>query len=310
MIKEFDVIGFGSILVDELVVLPYFPKADTKIEIIKTQKQVGGPVPTALKALTKLGVKTSFIGKVGSDANGEFIKHFLAESGVNTSNLITEKNSQSGYAQVWIDSMSKTRTIAYSSGSLNEMTLNSIPLESMPKSKLLHLDGRNHQDAETLIPFMQNRNTLVSIDTGNFRERTLDLLEYIDIAMMPKQFAVDFIGEDQIENLAKKIRKLYPQLKLIVITDGINGSVCSYKDKVYTQKIFDVEVTDTTGAGDIHSAGVLYGAMKGWKIEKILEFAAALAALKCKYLGNTILPDLYETEDFMRNSRLTAAKNR
>ena len=73
--NKIDVIGLGSVLTDDLVLLPTFPEADSKVEIIKTQKQLGGPVPIALKTLSKLGLKTSFIGKIGDDSNSNFINN-------------------------------------------------------------------------------------------------------------------------------------------------------------------------------------------------------------------------------------------
>ena len=67
MRSKVDILGLGSVLVDELVLLPGYPQADDKVEILNTQKQLGGPVPIALKTLSNLGLGTSFIGKIGTD---------------------------------------------------------------------------------------------------------------------------------------------------------------------------------------------------------------------------------------------------
>jgi sulfofructose kinase len=42
---------------------------------------------------------------------------------------------------------------------------------------------------------------------------------------------------------------------------------------------------DTTGAGDIFHAGFIYGLLKGWPLQRQLEFACASAALNCTGAG-------------------------
>ena len=300
--KNFDVIGIGSVLVDNLAVLPAFPEADSKIEIIKNQKQLGGPVPTSLMTLSSLGIKTSFIGKIGDDENSGFISKTLENSGIDTSCLIKEPFSKSGYSQVWIDSKNNTRTIAYSSGTLSP--INAWDIDVFPDGRLLHLDGRNHDIAQKAISLMKGKNTLISIDTGNFREKTLELIPSVDIAVMPRRFATEFVGGCEFYNLSEKMRKAFPQPKLIVITDGVNGSVCSYQDRIYTQKAFEIEAFDTTGAGDVHCAGIIYGVLQNWNIEKILKFAAAMAAVKCRHLGNKTLPNKNEVANLISSYSL------
>jgi len=50
-------------------------------------------------------------------------------------------------------------------------------------------------------------------------------------------------------------------------------------------KGFLIDVVDTTGAGDVFHAGFIYGLLQNWEMEKILQFANAVAALKCRELG-------------------------
>jgi len=297
----YDVIGIGSVLVDELVLLPEFPEPDTKIEIINTFKQVGGPVPTALRMLSKLGAKTSFISKVGNDLNSEYIKKTLKNSAVDMSKLIEEQGN-SGYAQVWIDVKHKTRTIAYSSGELTPFKQSDFDFERLPEAKILHIDGRNHAVIKDIIRHYKNKNTKISIDTGNFREKTLELLEMVDLIIMPERFAAKLVGEFSIENLVKKVRGKYPDAYAIVITKGVNGSVCSFNDEIIRQPSFEIEAIDTTGAGDVHAGGLLYGLLYNWPLKKTLNFAAACSAIKCLELGNSNLPNLSQVQGFIKQS--------
>ena len=56
---------------------------------------------------------------------------------------------------------------------------------------------------------------------------------------------------------------------------------------------------DTTGAGDVFHGAYIYGLYKNWELPKILKFASATAALKCRGLGGRVIPDLSEVENLI-----------
>jgi len=62
-----------------------------------------------------------------------------------------------------------------------------------------------------------------------------------------------------------------------------------------------VDVVDTTGAGDVFHGGYIYGLLQGWDIKKVVRFASAFAALKCrKPGGRSGIPSLTEVDAFLR----------
>jgi ribokinase len=64
---------------------------------------------------------------------------------------------------------------------------------------------------------------------------------------------------------------------------------------------FNVEAIDTTGAGDVFHAGYIYGLMQKWDLERVLRFATAAAAMKCREIGGrTGIPALGEVVEFLR----------
>ena len=64
---EFDCVGFGMNAVDFLSILDPYPNLDEKVEVVESSMQGGGPVPTAMATLAKLGSKVAYIGKIGDD---------------------------------------------------------------------------------------------------------------------------------------------------------------------------------------------------------------------------------------------------
>jgi sugar/nucleoside kinase (ribokinase family) len=87
---------------------------------------------------------------------------------------------------------------------------------------------------------------------------------------------------------------------LSAVTLGDGGSVYATEGGIFAQKAFPVEVQDTNGAGDVFHGAFSFGLSRGWNIEEIMQFASAVAALKCtKAGGRTGIPTLPEVKDFL-----------
>ncbi len=85
--KPFEVVGMGLNSVDFLCVVPEFPTINSKMRILKFSKQGGGQVATAMVALSRWGVKTKYIGKVGGDDLGQFSVKSIQQEGVDVSSI-------------------------------------------------------------------------------------------------------------------------------------------------------------------------------------------------------------------------------
>lgn len=68
------VVGIGAAVFDILMTVDAFPREDTKLRGLETKFQCGGPCATALVAISKLGESASFMGTVGDDMYGTFVK--------------------------------------------------------------------------------------------------------------------------------------------------------------------------------------------------------------------------------------------
>ena len=66
--KPFDAVGFGLNAVDRLIVVPEYPVFDTKVRLIEHKQSAGGQAATTMVALRRLGLKTAYAGRFGSDA--------------------------------------------------------------------------------------------------------------------------------------------------------------------------------------------------------------------------------------------------
>jgi sugar/nucleoside kinase (ribokinase family) len=80
--KEFDAVGFGLNAVDHLVVVPEYPAFDTKTRLVEHRQSAGGQTASAIVGLQRLGMKTAYAGRFGSDIEGGYGLESLREEGV------------------------------------------------------------------------------------------------------------------------------------------------------------------------------------------------------------------------------------
>jgi sugar/nucleoside kinase (ribokinase family) len=82
-----------------------------------------------------------------------------------------------------------------------------------------------------------------------------------------------------------------------VQTEGRNGCYTTSRDQQFHTPAFEVEVVDTTGAGDVFHGAYLVGLAKQWELQRTAAFASAVAALHCTVLGNRNgIPSMAEAE--------------
>jgi ribokinase len=292
--RKVDVFGIGFVVVDELALLPHFPHPDEKLEMVDHVEQVGGPVPTALRQLSRLGFATAFSGLVGDDAQGEFIRAGLGRDGVDTELVVSMPGCRSGFALAWASLEKGERAVASTNGSLPALAAGMLPEERFPECRLFHIDGREQRTVIDIVRRMKARGCLVSIDTGSFRPHTLELLPLVDYIIMPRRFADVWLGAQAPRDMgeaAEAAAARFPAARVVCVTDGKRGSAASADGRLCRQPAFPVETVDTTGCGDAHCGALLARLLAGDPLATALRYAAACAAIKASRLGNGTLAD-------------------
>ena len=71
----------------------------------------------------------------------------------------------------------------------------------------------------------------------------------------------------------------------MVQTVGIDGSYTVTADEQFHTPAFEVDVVDTTGAGDVFHGAYLAGLLRGWDLRRVAIFSSAVSAIKCTRLG-------------------------
>src|ERR671928_997472 len=111
--KPFDAVGFGLNAVDHLIVVPEYPAFDTKMRLLEHKQSAGGQTATAMVALHRLGLKTAYAGRFGSDPEGQFGLKSLVDEGVNCDFVEVIEHARNQIAFITIDARSGERTIVW-----------------------------------------------------------------------------------------------------------------------------------------------------------------------------------------------------
>ncbi|MCK4738602.1 MAG: sugar kinase [Deltaproteobacteria bacterium] len=302
--KKMRVTGLGQCSADFLLGLDEFPLEDTKPEATSFLTQGGGPVATALVALSRLNVSTNFLGVVGDDTAGADIIRGLKAERVDTKGLRIRKGKESQKAFIIINEKNATRTVLWKRPTAAPLKASEVTESAIKNSSLLLLDGLMVKASIKATRIAKKYNIPILFDAGRVREGTTELIKVSDHIVGSEEFAKNLATTPTLA--IRKVQEINKKASSIVITLGKRGSVASIGRAVIRQSAFLVKVKDTTGAGDIFHAGYGFGIIMGWDIEKTLEFASAFAALKCREIGGRGgIPTLSTTLRFIKKNNKT-----
>jgi len=293
------VVGIGQCAWDVLAVVDRFPQADTKKEVLVWEEQGGGPVATALAALSRLGVPCWFHGVIGDDREGAAIRQSLLEEAVDVTGLVKRTNASSQTAFIAIDTTIGTRTIFWKRPTGDPLRAEELPPDFLRGVDFLLLDGLMKDVSLFAARAARTAGIPVMLDAGRVRDGMLELARLCDYVVGSEEFARELGWTENPELFRQEVRKL--GFGFTTVTLGKRGSVTFANDKVISCPAFSVETVDTTGAGDVFHGGYLYGLLQKWPFEDTIQFASAVAAMKCRKLGGRAgIPRLAEVQQFLR----------
>jgi sugar/nucleoside kinase (ribokinase family) len=296
--EQISIFGLGTVVVDHQVVMEELPAADTKGEVITDRYQVGGPVPTALTLLRRLGMQATFLGRWADDPFGEMIERDLRAHGVKFDPPPESIDARTGFAHVWVEHGTGRRSIAAYRGS-HPVDPDHVEAGSVGEHHALHLDGWSGEAAIIAATAMQERGGRVFLDLGSPKPRLDELLAHVDLLNCPARLIPRVFETDDLVEGARRFLAMGP--KEVTVTSGEDGALYVSADCVIRQPAFPVEAVDTNGAGDVFAGAMIFASMRGWEPARRLRFASAASALKCRGLGNRdSLPDLQEIEAFLQ----------
>src|ERR1700752_822296 len=302
--KTFDAVGFGLNAVDHLIVVPEYPAFDTKMRLLSHKQSAGGQTASAMVALRRLGFKTAYAGRFGSDPEGHFGLATLKEEDVNVDCAEMVEGASTQIAFITIDIRSGERTIVWDRDDRLAYQPADAPAEFGSRGGVLHLDAHDPPACVRLAEVAKDSGTIVSADIDNVYDGLPELLPFIDMMIGWKEFPLRVTGVvDRRQSLIELHTRFGCAITGMMI--GAAGAILYCDGRFIESPGFQAPggCKDTTGAGDAFHGGFIFGLLSGEDVETSAKFGNAVAAMKCGALGaRTALPTKQQLEDFLRSA--------
>jgi sulfofructose kinase len=310
--REFDAVGFGLNAVDHLIVVPEYPTFDTKTRFLKHELAAGGQIATAMASLQRLGMRTAYAGRFGSDDEGRFGIQSLRDEGVNVDEIEVIEGAATQTAFIVIDRGTGERTIIWDRDERLAYSADEAPIAFASRGRVLHMDAHDPPACVVMAQAARTAGTIISADIDNIYDGLIELLPLIDVLITAKELPHQLTGISDERASLVELKARYG-CSLVGLTMGARGALIYCEGEFIESPTFDVPggSRDTTGAGDAFRGGFLYGMLQGEDVETSLRIANAVAALKCRQLGaRAALPTKTELTEFLRDGNEALAHAR
>jgi sulfofructose kinase len=277
-----DVFGLGQCSLDYIGRIPAWPSPDTKCEFHDMVIQGGGPVATALVALSRWGLACHFAGVAGDDPYGRQIARFLQDEGVDTSGLVERPGCRSQFAFIASEPGGR-RTIFWQRPTGEALKPAEIDFDLLRASRVFHTDGLFIDATLKAASEAKRSGVAVSVDAGTLREGMLELARLSDCFVTSESFARSLVGGDDPLGACRRILEQGP--RIAGVTLGSRGYAAMFGGRSVVKPAYAVEAVDTTGCGDVFHAGLTYGFLRDWDPGKSFDFAAWAAAQVATKIG-------------------------
>ncbi|MBI2666674.1 carbohydrate kinase family protein [Candidatus Woesearchaeota archaeon] len=268
--QKYQVLCIGSATVDHFLTIeqPFSSvHVGDKIKTLELATFSGGGATNAGAALTKLGIKTKILTKLGNDHAANIVEKELRAFGVqNVCKTRSRKNTDS--STVLSFAQEKDRIIFAHKGASQELT--SSDWKNAPKQMewiyLASLTGHAFFLTQKIVSFAKKHKVKLLLNPSLYLTQTgkkhLDLLlQATTLLVLNKEEAQAIAGKKAVSAvLLKLLQKQGPET--VVITDGPRTLYALHEGKQYSLIPPDVKIKDTTGAGDAFTAGLLAGIIK------------------------------------------------
>ena len=135
--------------------------------------------------------------------------------------------------------------------------------------------------------------------SGDSRAHLTELIQHVDVLIGGSGFVPALTGVTDIWEAGRAALKIGP--RVVVQTEGADGSYTVTKDEEFHLPCFKIDVVDTTGAGDVFHGAYIVGLLRGWDLRRVALFSTAVSALKCTKLGGRAgIPTFDQTISFLK----------
>ena len=316
-----EVISIGEAFIDLVSSAPTTDLSTARSFI----KIAGGAPANVAVGLAKLGIKTAFLGKVGRDSFGRFVKNELKRNGVDIRLMIDDPNYKTRLAFVAVTEKGGRDFEFWENDPADQHLLQSeIDLEIVSRAKVINIGpflllntsvqktafaiARYAQKMGIILCFDPNIRMSLWSDPQKAVKIFLKMIRLTTILRLNEDEAKYLTGSNNLNNALSQLLKYGP--KLVVITRDKKGCTFATKEFCEDVKGFPIHAVDTTGCGDGFLAGLLAGLLRSNKqiddltrndLRTICVTANAVGAMVATKRGAiAAMPTLKRLQHFLR----------
>lgn len=295
-----DILVVGSLNMDLVVRAPRFPAPGETISGEDLAIIPGGKGANQAVAAARLGADVSMLGRVGSDVFGQTLLDNLVNNGVDASRIQRDP-SATGTAAIIVDAHGQN-SIVLSPGANGKVTPGDVA--DLPEAKILLLQFEI--PSETVLSAARKareKGMRVIVNPAPARKVAPEFMRSVDI-LVPNESELNLLTGTAVTDPASAeaaARLMIAQgAGMVIVTRGEHGSLTVTQKDIYRVPAFQVDVIDTTAAGDAFIGGLAVSLAEDRPIREALTYANACGALAVTRFGaQPSLPTRDDVEDFL-----------
>lgn len=254
--------------------------------------EAGGSGANTMIGIALLGGTACYTSRVGRDEHGRMYRAGLASKGVQPN--LGEGDGNTGISLILV-SPDAERTMGTFLGQSRELRREDVNIDDLRASRYLYVTGYlwdTENQKEAVLYAMREANAAgvkvaLSLSdpfcVGRHKDDFLRLLtDHVDVVFANKDEAM---GMTDTETPLDAARALASYADVVAVTCDEAGSIVQSGDAVYEIPVFPVSAVDTTGAGDMYAAGLLYGLTQSLPLDRCGRIASYAAAQVVAQLG-------------------------
>ncbi|NLL78596.1 MAG: carbohydrate kinase [Clostridiales bacterium] len=311
----YDVTALGELLID------FTPSGTSASGQRLFEQNPGGAPANVLAALNNCGLKTAFLGKIGDDMHGLFLKETLKNAGIDCTGLIIDKDVFTTLAFVALNEKGeRTFSFARKPGADTMLRPEEVNVDILKSSKIFHIGSlsltndpsrsatvqalKTAKEAGVTISYDPNYRAPLWDTKEEAMEQMRSVVSYVDVMKISDEETSLLTPKAEPEKAAAWL--VEHGVPLVAVTLGSEGAYVCTKEGGKKVSGFKSQVADTTGAGDSFWGGFLFKLVESGKkpadvtleeAETFARFGNAVASLCVEKRGGIpAIPKLADVE--------------
>ncbi|MEO8350370.1 MAG: PfkB family carbohydrate kinase [Chthoniobacteraceae bacterium] len=286
--QEFDVLGLGSVAVDEMLYVDAWPAPDEKLRVQHRERRCGGLTGVALLAAAKLGARCAYAGRLGYDPASQFIEETFHAAGIDTAHTTRGEDCRVVQSTIIVATRTATRNVFSHSPGGTGADEAAPPAEVIEAARVLCVDHHGIAGSIRAARIARAAGRAVVADFERWDDpRFAELFASIDHVILSLGFAQRLTRCADAPSAVNAIWTA--ERKLAAVTDGAHG--CWFRTesdaRVRHQPALPIEAVDTTSCGDVFHGAYAAALAEDRSIDDALRFATVAASLKAGRRGGS-----------------------